>query len=174
MEILRKPSWSPYAAGAAIGALEILSMLTAKRPLGITTAFEQTAALAAGKIAPAAMKMDDYEREQGKAPKVDWQVGLVAGVVLGSMLSSRLSGEARPPGVPETWRRGFGPSRALRYGAAAAGGALMMFGARMAKGCTSGHGISGTMQFAASSWIFTPIIFLTGAIVSKAMFRRAR
>ena len=174
MRILRKRSWSPYAAGAAIGALEILSMLIAKRPLGITTAFEETAALAAGKIAPKLMNVDEYEREQGKTPKIDWKEGVVAGVVLGSMLSARLSGDTNPPAVPDTWRREVGPSRAVRYGAAAAGGALMMFGARMAKGCTSGHGISGTMQLSASSWIFTPIIFATGAIASRLLFGRKR
>lgn len=170
MEILHRSSWSPYAAGAAIGALEILSMLTAKRPLGITTAFEKTAALAARRIAPKLMNVDEYEREQGPPAKFDWEEALVVGVVVGSMLSARVSGTSRPPAVPETWRRQVGPSRALRYGAAAAGGALMMFGARMAKGCTSGHGISGTMQLAASSWLFTPIIFLTGAVVSKGLF----
>jgi hypothetical protein len=174
MRILRRSSWSPYAAGAAIGALEILSMLTAKKPLGITTAFEETAALVARKIAPESMNVDDYERAQETTPKIGWETGLVAGVVLGSMLSARLSGDSTPPPVPEAWRRLVGPSRALRYGAAAVGGALMMFGARMAKGCTSGHGISGTMQLSASSWLFTPIIFATGSMVSKTLFGRDR
>ena len=40
-----------------------------------------------------------------------------------------------------------------------------MFGARMAKGCTSGHGISGTSQLAASSWLFVPIFMLSGIAV---------
>lgn len=172
MEVLRRRSWSPYAAGAAIGVLQIISMLVAKRPLGITTAFEETAALAATKMAPELMKSEAYEREKEKKPEIGWETGVVAGVVLGSMLSSRLSGEGMPQAVPETWRKEVGPSRAVRYAAAAAGGALMMFGARMAKGCTSGHGISGTMQLSVSSWIFTPVIFLTGAIVSKALFGR--
>jgi uncharacterized membrane protein YedE/YeeE len=67
-----------------------------------------------------------------------------------------------------------GGSRLLRYAAAFGGGALMMFGARMAKGCTSGHGISGTMQFAASSWLFNPIIFASGAAVARALFGRKK
>jgi uncharacterized membrane protein YedE/YeeE len=148
-------------------------MLTAKKPLGITTAFEKTAALAARKIGPESRDINHYEREEGE-PKVGWETALVAGVVMGSMLSARFSGDETPPAVPEAWRREVGPSRALRYGAAAAGGALMMFGARMAKGCTSGHGISGTMQLSASSWIFTPIIFATGAMVSRVLFGRGR
>ncbi|RJR48530.1 MAG: hypothetical protein C4576_08210 [Desulfobacteraceae bacterium] len=172
MEVLFRRSWSPYAAGAAIGALQIISMLVAKRPLGITTAFEQTAALAARKMAPEIMNSEAYERAKEESPRIGWEAGVVGGVVLGSMLSSRLSGGGRVPAVPDAWRQQVGPSRGVRYAAAAAGGALMMFGARMAKGCTSGHGISGTMQLSASSWIFTPVIFLTGAIVSRTLFGR--
>jgi uncharacterized membrane protein YedE/YeeE len=46
----------------------------------------------------------------------------------------------------------------------------MMFGARLAKGCTSGHGISGSMQLAASSWLFSPLIFASGALAARALF----
>lgn len=174
MKMMRRSRWSPFAAGAAIGALEILSMLTVKRPLGITTPFEKIAALGARKIAPERMSGDDYESMQDKPLEIGWEEALVAGVALGGMLSGRLSGQSAPPAVPEIWRREVGPSRALRYFAAAAGGAVMMFGARMAKGCTSGHGISGTMQFAASSLVFTPVIFLTGGLTSRALFGRLR
>lgn len=170
--MLRRRSWSPYLAGAAIGLLEIIAMLTAKRPLGITSAFEQTAAIIAEKTAPDVLGVRRHEEEGGKPPAIDWEVGLVAGVILGSLYSSLLSGDRRPPAVPDTWRRAVGPSPALRYAAAAAGGACMMLGARMAKGCTSGHGISGTMQFAASSWLFVPVIFATGAAVNRALFGR--
>ena len=170
MNVLRKKSWSPYFVGAAIGLLETAAMLTAKRPLGVTTAFENTAALVAEKVAPQKMSIDDYKAERGETPKIDWEVGLVAGVIAGSLLSAHLSEDPAPPDVPDTWRDKVGRSRALRFAAAAGGGALMMFGARMAKGCTSGHGISGTMQFAASSWLFDPIIFASGAAVSRAIF----
>jgi uncharacterized membrane protein YedE/YeeE len=174
MKALRKKSWSPYWVGAAIGALETAAMLTAKKPLRITSAFEDTAALAAEKIAPKKMQMEEYSRERGEAPKVGWEVGLVAGVVLGGMLSASLSGEKTPPAVPDIWREKVGSSKVLRYAAAFGGGALMMFGARMAKGCTSGHGISGTMQFSAASWLFDPIIFASGAVVSRVLFGRKK
>ena len=172
MSFLNRKAWSPYVVGAAIGGLETIAMLTAKKPLGITTAFENTAAMAAEKVAPQSMNVEAYKEQSGHIPKLDWEVGLVAGVVLGSLYSSRLSKDETPPAVPERWRRDFGPSRPQRYAAAAGGGALMMFGARLAKGCTSGHGISGTMQFSAASWLFDPIIFVAGAAVSNALFGR--
>lgn len=173
MTALQSKRWSPYAAGAAIGALETIAILTAKKPLGITTPFEEAAAMTAEKIAPEAMDVDRYYEESGKRPSIDWEWGLVGGVVLGALISARLSRDPVPPPVPHSWRHRVSSSRWLRYGTAASGGALMMFGARMAKGCTSGHGISGTMQFAASSWLFDPIIFGVGAAVSKALLGRA-
>jgi hypothetical protein len=48
----------------------------------------------------------------------------------------------------------------------------MMFGARLAQGCTSGHAISGALQLAVSSWIFAPVFFLTAAAVAFFMYRR--
>lgn len=172
MHFIRRKAWSPYAVGAAIGGLETIAMLTAKKPLGITTAFENTAAVAAEKLAPKAMKVEEYKEQSGNEPKIGWETALVAGVVIGSFYSSWLSGDGRQPAIPKRWQREVSPSRPLRYAAAAAGGALMMFGARMAKGCTSGHGISGTMQFSAASWLFDPIMFAAGAAVSNALFGR--
>ncbi len=47
---------------------------------------------------------------------------------------------------------------------------MLMFGARMADGCTSGHALSGTAQGAGSSWLFTPLMFGVGSLLA----RRAR
>jgi uncharacterized membrane protein YedE/YeeE len=45
----------------------------------------------------------------------------------------------------------------------------MMFGARLAQGCTSGHGISGSLQLAVSSWIFV-VVFLAVAVGTQPIF----
>lgn len=46
----------------------------------------------------------------------------------------------------------------------------MMFGARLAQGCTSGHGISGVLQLALSSWIFVVFLFLSGIGATFALY----
>lgn len=46
----------------------------------------------------------------------------------------------------------------------------MAFGARLAGGCTSGHGISGTMQLALSSWIMVVALFVGGIATAHLMF----
>ena len=66
----------------------------------------------------------------------------------------------------------FRSQRSKRFAAAFFGGALMMFGARLAQGCTSGHGISGALQLALSSWIFAVLLFAAGTIVTFLIYGR--
>lgn len=71
---------------------------------------------------------------------------------------------------PDLWQWRFGDSVAKRFIAAFLGGALMMFGARLAQGCTSGHGISGSLQLAVSSWTFVVVFFAMGIATAFLMF----
>ena len=56
--------------------------------------------------------------------------------------------------------------------AAFVGGAIIMYGARMAGGCTSGHGISGSLQLAVSSWVFFLTMFAAGVVTALILFRK--
>jgi len=161
---------SPYVAGAGVGALSWLAFATAKKPIGVTTAFESTAAGVAQHVAPQAMGVNAYLAKRDEVPTIDWEWMLTAGIVVGSYLAARGEGAARGPTVPPLWARRFGPSPLLRYAGAFAGGALMMFGARMAKGCTSGHAISGNLQLAKSSWLFSAVFATTAALTARALF----
>lgn len=73
------------------------------------------------------------------------------GTFLGSLLSVLVSRTFRLEQVPVTRAQQFGGSTTKRLVAAFVGGVIIMFGARMAGGCTSGHGISGSLQLALSS-----------------------
>jgi hypothetical protein len=59
-----------------------------------------------------------------------------------------------------------------RFVAAFLGGVIIMFGARMAGGCTSGHGISGSLQLALSSWTFFLTMFASGILTALVLFRK--
>ena len=171
---LERTEWSPYAVGAGIGALSWFTFATANKPLGITTAFENSASLIGEKIAPRLSGANEYIATAEKAPKIDWEWMLAAGVVAGSYLSARASGDRETEVVPKLWARRFGPKPSYRYVGAFVGGALMMFGARMAKGCTSGHGISGTLQLSAASWLFSPIMGAAGIFAARALFGKGK
>lgn len=170
---LTMKSWSPYIAGAGIGLLSWFAFATADRPIGVTTAFEYSAALAEKAAVPHVEQTNEYfakKKAEGKPPKIDWEWMLVIGVFVGAMISSSLSGDRGAPVVPPLWRWRFGDSAAKRLAAAFFAGALMMFGARLAQGCTSGHGISGTMQLAVSSWIFIIVAFGIATLTVWAIY----
>ena len=172
-----RSSWSPYVAGAGIGALSWFTFATVNKPIGVTTPFESTAAALGQRFAPRISGVNAYLAKNEEAPALDWEWMLAAGALLGSVLSARASRDhasSARKAVPERWAARFGDNPSHRYAAAFAGGALMMFGARMAKGCTSGHGISGTMQLAASSWTFAPIMAATASLVAHALFGKGR
>lgn len=169
MNQLRQRSWSPYLVGALLGVLSWFSFATVDKPLGITTAFENTAALMEKGAAPQWADTNPYyaaRAEEKKPPGIDWEWMLVVGVFVGAALSSQLSGDRPKEKVPALWKWRFGDSTAKRYFGAFLGGALMMFGARLAQGCTSGHGISGALQLAVSSWLFLPMLF--GSAIATA------
>ena len=163
----RRSGPSPYLIGAAIGLLNICAFAAFRKGIGISGAYENSAALAARRLAPDATHVNDYVKARKEPPKFNWESWLVLGTILGGMAAARLSrGSADASWVDEQF--GAQPKRSPL--ASAAGGALLMFGARMADGCTSGHALSGTAQGAGSSWLFTPLMFGVGSLLA----RRAR
>ncbi len=173
--LLSMKSWSPYAAGAGIGVLSWIAFATAGQPLGVSTAFENTAALGVKAAGPQAAEANEYfakKAEEGKPPKIGWEWMLVLGVLVGAALSAWLSGDGSSDPVPELWKEKVGGGVALRLAAAFVAGLLMMFGARLASGCTSGHGISGNLQLAASSLAFTATFFAAAIATSFALYGR--
>lgn len=169
---LAKKAWSPYLVGVGIGVLSWFAFWSADHPLGITTPFEHTAALAMEAALPSVAESNSYYQEE--SPKIGWQWMLVIGVFVGSIFSSLASGDRAPISVPQLWESRFGSSTALRLSAAFLGAGLMMFGARLGQGCTSGHGISGNLQLAASSWLFSIIFFAVAVVTAFVVYGRSR
>ena len=82
-------SWSPYVAGAGIGILSWFAFASADRPIGITTAFENSAALVEKTAVPQVEQTNDYfakKEAEGKPPKIDWEWMLVLGVFIAQLL----------------------------------------------------------------------------------------
>jgi hypothetical protein len=92
---------------------------------------------------------------------VRFPVTLVAGVVLGALVSAVVSGRFHVRGFPTELS-------VLRYG----GGAVLMgFGAVLALGCNIGQGLTGLATLATGSVIATAAI-VTGAVLTIAIERR--
>jgi uncharacterized membrane protein YedE/YeeE len=96
---------------------------------------------------------------------------LVVGVFIGALLSAELSGQFQGQWVPTKWAETFGTTPFVRWIVALIGGTIMGIGARWAGGCTSGHGISGTLQLAVSSWLAVICFFIGGVVTAMLIFR---
>jgi hypothetical protein len=123
-------------------------------------------------VAPAHVEANAYFMSKGI--KVDWQMMLVLGALLGTFISAWLSEDLRIERVPELWKARFGNSVALRYAMAFLGGLILIFGARLAGGCTSGHGISGSLQLALSGWTFFMAVFAAGVATALTLYGKVR
>jgi uncharacterized membrane protein YedE/YeeE len=161
--------WSPYLVGIAIGVLSWISFLLSDKPLGCSTAFAETAGMIEILFKGAATAQKPYYRKI--PPGVDWQWMLVLGVIIGAFLSAKLSGQFRCDWVPAHWQAAVATSPAARWIGALIGGMFMGLGARWAGGCTSGHGISGTLQLAVSGWLAAISFFVAGILTAMLIFR---
>jgi uncharacterized membrane protein YedE/YeeE len=125
------------------------------------------AALFDGSVA----RMDYLARHMWGAKNL-WQLAMVGGIVLGAFVSMRMFG-ARRQAIAPMWQRVAGISTLSgRVPMAFAGGFFMVLGARIADGCTTGHGISGIAQLAAGSMVAVTAMFV-GAIAVAMMMKRA-
>lgn len=95
---------------------------------------------------------------------------LAFGIVVGAFFAALSGGEFHASVIPPLWEAHFGDSVPLRLSVAFVGGVIMAFGARLAGGCTSGHGISGALQLSVGSWIALACFFAGGSLVAQVMY----
>jgi hypothetical protein len=169
MEFLTQVRWSPYAVGIGIGVLSWFTFLISRKPIACSTTFAKASGMIERLVFGKKVELKPYYREIRLV--VDWQWMLVVGIVIGSLISALLSGDFHWQWVPSTWAAAFGNAPLLRLIVALLGGICLGFGARWADGCTSGHGISGTLQLAVSSWISAICFFIGGILTAHILFR---
>lgn len=163
--------WRPYLIGAGIGILSWAAFVVANAPIGISTAVsEASGAVAMSIVGQESVLQNPYWAKT--VPAWDYGTLFLVGTFLGALLSALLSGKFAWEKVPSVWREHFGSSIGKRFVVAFIGGILVMYGARLAGGCTSGHGISGSLQLAVSSWVFFIVMFVSGVITALFTFRK--
>lgn len=169
LSYLKKSRWSPYLAGLCISLLSLVSLFVFHKTLGTSTTFVKLAALVWALFDSNHLQESSYYQEylQNKA-WLDWQAMLVLGLFLGAYLSHKLSGSQSTQKLPPLWTKNCGPKPFKRNLAAFIGGIIVMLGARLAGGCTSGHAITGGFQMALSGWIFMITVFALG--IPTALF----
>lgn len=155
--------------GAGIGILSWLTFYFSDKPIGASSFYASVAGLVGKAIAPRHTASLKYYHEN--PPKLDWSIVFVLAIIIGAFVAAYTGGEITDEWLPSMWVARFGDSIWLRALAAIAGGALMGFGARLAGGCTSGHGISGTLQLNVASWLAVICMFVGGIGTAMLLYR---
>jgi len=163
-----------YTLGAYLGVLAIFSALATTLVLGRTNFLGTTTTLVrmAGFIeqffSPESIVNSAYYSNIGI--RVDWQFMLVIGIAIGAFISSIATKTFKIEFVPPVWKERFGNSGIKRAIFAFAGGILTIFGARLAGGCPSGHGLSGLMQLSVSGFVAMFFFFVVGILVARIIY----
>jgi uncharacterized protein len=123
---------NPYLWGALNGLAIVASVWLSGKYFGTSTTFVRTVGMLESLIAPERVASMPYFIKE--PPQIDWQWVFVAGIFLGALIAAKVFGEFRWKAVPVMWQKHFGPSRFKRGLVAFIGGAVAMFGARLADG----------------------------------------
>jgi hypothetical protein len=169
---LTDKAWSPYLAGIVIGLLQIPAFIIIETALGASSSYVTIGGLIASVVDPSIINIDYVAKHIAATGKNWWQVALVVGIAVGAFLSMKMSGAARKS-ISPIWARALGsPAPARRYAVAFGAGFLMLLGARIADGCTSGHGLSGVAQLAVGSTVAVAAMFAGGIATASLLLRR--
>lgn len=175
------------SGGLLLGAVFFLAVLLVK-PIGVSTQFVILDGIIADAVNPALVTQTEdgfastnaYLAKSGgkyaKAVANPWNYGFVfvlammLGAFASTMARGGLSKDERTS--PALWRANFGDGAAKRYAVAFLGGFVVLYGARLAGGCTSGHMMSGMMQTALSGYIFAAGAFAAAIPLSIYLFKQ--
>jgi uncharacterized membrane protein YedE/YeeE len=155
--------------GVLFGLLSVASLVLFA-PIGVSTTYPRVVGEALTRIAPDFVAHSPYLQLVGGALRGETM--LVAGLLLGGFLASRFGRKATGTCRIEPVHAREKSVRS-RYLHAFLGGFLILFGARLAGGCTSGHVISGIIQLSVSGLVFGAGVFATGIATAKLMRREA-
>lgn len=132
MDHKESKGWNPYIAGALTGLLLVFSVWFTGKYVGASTTFVRSAGYIERFFDAERVPQVEYFKKN--APKIDWQFLFVVGIFFGALASSATSCSFRWQAVPDRWEWRFGSSVPKRAVAAFIGGAIAMFGARLADG----------------------------------------
>lgn len=158
------------------------------KPIGVSTQFVILDGIIADAVSPDFITQTDdgysstnayMAKSGGKYAKnaanpLNYSFVFVLAMAAGAFLSALTKGgigrdEQR---VPAIWRANYGDTPMARYAMAFVGGFVVLYGARLAGGCTSGHMMSGMMQTALSGYVFAAGAFLAAIPTAMLIYRR--
>jgi len=164
-----KPYINPYLAGALLGVVLFLAFFITGSGLGASGGLNRMVVYVQNIITPEHIDQVPYllKMAGGSTNPLDsWIVYLTAGTLLGGFISGLFGRRMKI----ET-NKGPRIGNKTRWMMAFLGGILMGYGARLARGCTSGQALSGGAVLSVGSWAFMFAVF-AGAYALAYFLRR--
>ena len=135
-------------------------------PIGVSGTYPRFVGTILRRITPTYAVENPYLVKMGSL--ITTETMLVVGLLIGGLLAARIGrNRTHAPAIEAINARETTPRR--RYVDAFIGGFLLLFGARLAGGCTSGHIISGMTQLSISAFVFAAGVFASGMLTSRAL-----
>ena len=159
-----RPYLNPYFAGTLLGIVLFSAFFITGGGLGASAAFSRVQTGILDWFAPGHVDRVAYFAEVAGGSRSAWlhySVFMLAGTFLGGTLSGALNHRLKLE-----VRKGPRISVTLRLATAFLGGAIMAYGARLARGCTSGQALSGGAVLSVGSWAFMFSVFAGGYAVA--------
>ena len=164
-----RPYMNPYLAGTLLGVVLFLAFFFTGTGLGASGGLNRMLVFFQNLITPEHIDQVPYllKMAGGKANPLDsWIVYLTIGTIAGGFLSGLIGRRVKI----ET-NKGPRIGNKTRWMMAFLGGILMGYGARLARGCTSGQALSGGAVLSVGSWAFMFAVF-AGAYALAYFLRR--
>jgi hypothetical protein len=163
---IRATGLPPWARLGIIFGVVSAASVALWGPIGVSGTYPRFIGAILRRVTPDYAAANPYLVKMGEFLKPE--TFLVFGLVIGGFLASRLGRLATPALEPV---HASEKTPAARYRDAFLGGFLIIFGARIAGGCTSGHIISGMTQLSVSGFIFAAGVFAAGIVTAKLLKR---
>jgi H+/Cl- antiporter ClcA len=164
-----KPYVHPYFGGMILGIVLFLAILLTGNGLGSSGATSRLVTAATDLVAPEHVDTTPYLLKLAggdKNPFDDWIIPVFFGALVGGFSSGMIFGRVKL----ET-TKGPNISDRKRWLISFLGGVLFLYGARLARGCTSGQALTGGATLSAGSWVVMFAIF-AGAYATAYFVRK--
>lgn len=156
----KKPYMNPYLAGCLLGLVLLSSIYLSGRGLGASGGLKYCVVSVVGTVSPASAASSPYFSgyfKDGKNPLDNWLVYEILGILIGGFISGAWAGRLRFR-IEHPVR--VSASRRLLF--AFLGGTFFVFGAQLARGCTSGAALSGMAVLSVAGFVTMMAIFGSG------------
>jgi uncharacterized protein len=156
---VRIPRWA--SLGVLFGLVSTAA-IALYGPIGVSGTYPRFIGAVSRRVAPEFAASNPYLVKMGSL--ITPETMLVVGLLIGGFAAALISGSRAPAAdIVHAGETSVGK----RYRDAFVGGVLIIFGARLAGGCTSGHIISGITQLAVSGVLFGAAVFGAGMLTAR-------